>query len=274
MPQVLKNCKNMLYLVFLLGLFVQSSAQETGTDKTVNYSNEQLKKLIEKASTNSKDFSDEEVRELISIGCSGHVSDWTSITRKKLIDLGESIYPFLCEEAMKVCEENWNGLKVANIIGLFDKSEGDKTEARKTTLYVLERFPDEYSTVCRVMGNIGEPEDVPKLLSLISDDPYVCYGIIKTVDKIASVSQIPEIEKAYADWEKRNPADNAEWKKNRKATIDECITNICERDTQLPSAPDTPPATKGSILIPVLITLGILVLIGASVYWFLRSKSG
>ena len=165
-----------------------------------------------------EDFTDEEVRAFLYRVCLARdgLSHEYHFARGKLADLGESIYPLLLEEALKPLEEKWSkgqaGRIVGGIIEIFGQSKGDKSEARKAVLVLLEKFPERFSTCCSVMGNIGEPKDVTKLLSFINqDDGITLIHVLRAVAKIAAVSQIPDIEKAVAEWEKdKTPGD---WQK-------------------------------------------------------------
>ena len=240
------SLKNSLlsFLGILLVSFIQGNAQETSGGKSMaeiqykTMSETQRQALFEKASTDTKDFSDDEIRELLYEVClamDGMYEEW-HIAFKKLIDLGESIYPLLSEEALKPHEkEGWGkelgGNIAARIVGFFDRSEaGDMTEIRRTTLKVLEKFPKSYYTPCRVMGNIGEPEDVPKMLSFANEDDGIAFlSIMEAVGKIAAVSQIPEIEKAIADWEKTR---NNGWRKTYQAEMKKHLANIRKRNVQ------------------------------------------
>jgi hypothetical protein len=240
------------YLLPLLGIllisFVHGKTQESdGGGKPISdiryptMNEAQFRALVEKASTDAKEFSEDEVREMLYRVCLAQcpLDEYYQILRRKLIDIDESIFPLLSEEALKPHEGVWGmesgGGIAAGIVSFFDTSEGDKTEARKTTLKVFEKFPKEYIAICRVMGNIGEPEDVTKLLSFMNAkdaDAYVFREVLQAVGKISAVSQIPEIEKAVAEWDKKHPTDSEDWEMRRKAEIDKHLTNIRERNVQ------------------------------------------
>ena len=237
--------------ILLIVPFIQGATQDfdgRGTQMTLQEREIQRQALFEKAMTDSKDFSYEEIRDILYTVClaeDGLDEDY-HIAMRKIIDLGESIYPLLSEEALKSHEEKWGkedgGRIAAGIVTFFGRSEekGDKTEARKTTLKVFEKFPKECIALCRVMGNIGEPEDVPQLLAFIDqDNGTTLVNVLRAVAKIAAVSQIPDIEKAVAEWDKKYPARNKEQQKYDQVELKKCLTSIRERNVQWtpPSAP-------------------------------------
>ena len=286
MNRILRNCVSVLFPgLLVLGLFVQGNAQETyqwttwdefhnreeelrkkAAGRSWNLSEDEqqesssmgvlyMKKyqeLLDKVSSNSRDFSDDEVRELLALMyLASDFSPETELTNKKLFELGDSIYPLLCKEALNPREKdewaNGGGRVSAIIVSYFRKTKEDMTEERKTTLKVLEKFPNRYMTCCDVMGDIGEPEDVPELLSYIKENSYIwlVQQVIRTVGKIAAVSQLPEIEKAVADWEKDKVP--GEWQKKFQAEVEQSLANIRQRNNQwippsVETPTDTPPA--------------------------------
>jgi hypothetical protein len=256
MTNLLKNYALSILGILLLASFNQDRAQETGSkeqpsDQIIYRTMEglQWRILLDKAATDSKEFSDNEVRELFYRDCLARDpdDDWR-VARKKLIDLGEAIFPFLCKEALKPHEEKWGEFSAGRIavaaVDYFDRSESsDKTEIRKVSLNVFEKFPKQYLICCRVIGKIGQPEDVTKLLSFMNaKDAYVFSSVLEAIGKIAAVSQIPEIEKAIAEWDKKHPTDNEDWANRRRAEIDKHLANIRERNVQW--TPPPPPKAE------------------------------
>ena len=242
--------------VLLLVSFVQGNGQETieskqttipkilSRDHPLRLGTSQYRQLLEKAKTDSKDFSDDEVRVLLYEVCLNNdgLDEYYPVALSKLHDLGSSIFPLLLEEASKPLETMFDWYITEGTINFFDKfniSKEERVEARKTTLTVFEKAPTLYRTFGRVIGNIGEPEDVPKLLSFINDDAYMFFNVLQTVGRIAAVSQIPEIEKAVAEWDSKHPTDNDDWQNRRQAEIKRHIDNIRERNVQW--TPPLPP---------------------------------
>jgi HEAT repeat protein len=208
---------------------------------------DQYRTLIAKASTDTHDFSADEVRELLYNVCLSEdgLEESFSIAARKLVDLGESVFSLLSAEALKPHENVWGdeecGHISANIVSFFDRSEAkDKTEIRKTALIVYKKYPKQYVICCRVMGNIGEPEDVPALLPFLDKDfhIYILCNVLRAVGKIAAVSQIPDIEKAISDWEKKQPP-GGEWRKELQDEVKKCMDNIQERNVQWTPPPKT-----------------------------------
>jgi len=247
----------------------------------------------EHEATGSKEFSDEAVRELLYTVClaeDGLFEDY-HVAIRKLTDLGESIFPLLAEEALRPHEAKWGmemtGRIAANIISFFDRSEAsDTTEARRTTLKVFEKFPSQYIMACRVMGNIGEPEDVPKLLPFMNEDCTAFINVIRAVGKIAAVSQIPEIEAAVANWKKKHydpGLRKEEWQNKYLSEVEKILANIRERNVQwTPSSVEHhlvaeqnvteshPAPSRVSTVVSVVVSVTILVLLALGVFLAVR----
>ena len=258
MTNLLRNSA-LFFGLQVLYVLVQCDAQETAKPMTIDEWQKQRQVLFAKAATDSKDFTDDEVRELLYSVCLAEdgLDDEYHIALIKLVRLGESVYSLLSAEALKPHEDKWGketgGSIAAGMIGFFDQSEGDKTEARRTTLMVLKKFPERYITCCRVMGNIGEPEDVPSLLPFMNQNLDAFRNVVHAVGKIAAVSQIPDIEKAVADWEKNNweklhvdpDKRAANWKNLCQPEVEKAIANIKERNVQwTPPPKEAAPAAK------------------------------
>jgi len=301
MPSQFRRYLSPLLGVLLLVSFVQGNGQETveskqttvqeslSRDHPLRLGTSQYRQLLEKAKTDSKDFSDDEVRVLLYEVCLNNdgLDEYYPVALSKLHDLGSAIFPLLLEEASQPLETMFDWYITEGTINFFDKfniSEEERAKARKTTLTVFEKAPTLYRTFGRVIGNIGEPEDVPKLLSFINEDShvYTFYNIIRAVSKIAAVSQIPEVEKAITMWNKNKPS-GGEWRKEYQAEVKQCLSNIRERNVQWtpntekekgsddPIAPDASVPTRNSnVFVPIVVTLSVLALLVGGVFSVFR----
>ena len=213
--------------------------------------------LLCKAVSDSREFNAKEIRLLLNYLASVSCGDIEVFyIERKFIDMGSDIFPIICTEAFQALENDEPmGEAVARVaVGFFADYEAkadDKPFMRKTTLKLLEKNPEFSNPIApRVMGKIGKPEDVPELLSYIKNASsfYLIIGVIEAIAKIAAVSQIPEIEKAVAEWEKKYPTNNEEWRKSYKVELEKCLANIKERNVQwTPPPKEEPPPTKRSL---------------------------
>jgi len=265
----------------LLALMCLISCHSMGISQTLNrnlhYRNPSLEfpdaDLFAKVASSSVDFSEREMRMLVNYDCTcTHAPDEQGyIVSKKIDDLGESIQPLL----VKMAWEHIEDYRVYSIINRFKKNDdnGFSEEMRRIILESLahsERGSGSVSIGCRVMTDIGKPEDVPKLLSIVNENAYIhsindikrkfgandidtylnmpenhrvfrnaddnlesFYHIIRAVGSIAVVSQIPEIEKAIENWTKEMLLDSW-WLKTFQAEVTMCLANIRREPEDVP----------------------------------------
>ncbi|MDR1895161.1 MAG: hypothetical protein LBR10_00025 [Prevotellaceae bacterium] len=193
------------------------------------------RKLITRAASESKDFTEEDLQHLLLIvghtrSSSGYKSSKTEV--KKLKELGEAIYPTIIKTALNAPDS----FVAAYILKILDVSKGDKKELHKAVWQVYEKLPesvDMWKTFCQIMSEIGEPADVPKLLLEVTYFRRITDACL-VFEKIAVADQLPEIEKKFTEIKKQTqdkyPSIIDEyWNKEIQPNIDNAFKAIRNR---------------------------------------------
>ena len=152
--------------------------------------------LMDRQSTDVNDYSEEELLHLIlTVERAGNGAYGA---KEKLRGLGNSVHHLIFDRLLDQSETKWH---IGDVLSLIDPSVADPKELRRVTLLLRDIFPN-YEPLYVFLGEVGQPEDVPLLLKW---GEYVQSQIVpafRAVAKIATVSQIPEIERAAEEAEK------------------------------------------------------------------------
>ena len=145
--------------------------------------------LMKRKSTDAADYTEEEL--LHFLRAVGETSQAGAV-KEKLQGMGESVYPFIFKAVQERAQsERW---LVGNILKLIDASKGDRQELRKAALLLYEKYPG-HEALCEILGEVGLPEDVPRLLKWKHVSSQI-RPAFRAVAQLATASQLPEIEQA------------------------------------------------------------------------------
>jgi tetratricopeptide (TPR) repeat protein len=189
--------------------------------------------LLDRTSTDANGYTEEELLHFLqTVGQSTH----SDVIDEKLRSMGQSVYPFIFERLLKhTKEKHWS---INRILELIDVSKADRQELRKSALLFHDKYPD-YESLYVILGEVCLPEDVPQLLNWKEYGYYRVSLSFQAISKIATASQLPEIEKAaeeakrlYFEQSEKHPEwklTMENWNKRLSPEIDKALKTIRER---------------------------------------------